>query len=238
MAQVVLVTGASRGIGRALVRAFAARGASVLACARSEQGLAETADGAGPGRVLTQVVDVRSAGEVEAAVERAVGEFGRLDVAVANAGLFRTSPLLETTSQMWEEVITTNLGGAFHLCRAAARHMSARDGGGILVQISSVAGRVGFPGSAAYCASKFGMGGLTEAIREELRPHGVQVVLAMPGEVDTAAWDECGLDLDALGLDRARMMRPEDVAETIVQAVCLAPSAVPEEIVLRPRCAG
>ena len=233
---VMLVTGASRGIGRALVRAAAAQGADVLAAARTQEGLTETANGAGPGRVVTARCDVRSCSEVEAAVEQAVSSFGRLDVAVCNAGVFRTQPLVDTSLELWESVLRTNLDGAFHLVRAAARHMIGLDGGGTIVLVSSVAGRVGFPGSSAYCASKFGMLGLAEAAREELRPQGIHVLSVLPAEVDTAAWDSSGLDLEALGLDRARMMRPEDVAQAIVNATLGAKSAVPEELLLRPRC--
>jgi NAD(P)-dependent dehydrogenase (short-subunit alcohol dehydrogenase family) len=232
----VLVTGAGRGIGRALALAFGEKGWSVTLLARTQAELAAVAAEVEErgGRALAVVGDVSREGDAQAAVQQAVQAFGPPGCVVNNAGIFRTAPLLETTAELWHAVLAANLTGVFHVTRAAVRAMLEQDAGGFVVNVSSVAGKKGFPGSSAYCASKFGVLGFSEAIREELRSTGIRVIAVCPGQVDTRAWDSSGLDLEALGIDRRRMMQPQDVAAVVVQAVTASGSAVPEEIVLRP----
>jgi 3-oxoacyl-[acyl-carrier protein] reductase len=233
---VALVTGAGRGIGRAVALELARSGHRCGLFARSEDQLEvvrEECAQAGsealaiPGDVAKPAAALRA---VQACVER----FGRLDVLVNNAGVFRTAGLLETDDELWQQVLRTNLDGAFYMSRAAAAAMIERGEGGTIVNIASIAGREGFAGSSAYCASKFGLVGLSEVLRLELTTHGIHVLCILPGQVDTAAWDSCGLDLDALGIDRAGMMQPADIAALIVAALA-SKTTVAEEIVLRPR---
>jgi NAD(P)-dependent dehydrogenase (short-subunit alcohol dehydrogenase family) len=231
----ILVTGGGRGIGRAVALRFAREGFGVAVMARSEKELAEVAAAvvSAGGRPLTIAGDVARESDAESAVRRTDDSFGGIDVLVNNAGLFRVKPLHETTTELWRQVIDTNLTGAFFVTRAAIRNMLSRRRGRAVVNVSSEAGKKGFPGSSAYCASKFGLCGFGDAIREELRPAGIRVINVLPGQVDTAAWSGCGLDLEKLGIRRDRMMKPEQVADAIAHAV-LADGAVAEEILLKP----
>jgi NAD(P)-dependent dehydrogenase (short-subunit alcohol dehydrogenase family) len=231
----VLVTGGGRGIGRAVALRFAKEGFGVAVMARSEKELADVANAivAAGGRPLTITGDVAREADAESAVRKTDDSFGGIDVVVNNAGLFRVKPLHETTTELWRQIVETNLTGAFLITRAAIRNMLARKRGRAIVNVSSEAGKRGFPGSSAYCASKFGLCGFGDAIREELRPAGIRVINVLPGQVDTAAWNGCGLDLDRLGIRRDRMMKPEQVADAIAHAV-LADGAVAEEILLKP----
>ena len=231
----ILVTGGGRGIGRAVALRFAREGYDVAVMARSGKELAEVAAavGAAGGRALAIEGDVAREPDAEAAVDKTDAAFGGIDVLVNNAGRFRVKPLHETTTELWREILETNLTGAFLVTRAVVRRMLARKRGRAIVNVSSEAGKRGFPGSGAYCASKFGLCGFGDAIREELRPAGIRVINVLPGQVDTAAWDGCGLDLGRLGIRRDRMMKPEQVADAIAHAV-LAEGAISEEILLRP----
>jgi NAD(P)-dependent dehydrogenase (short-subunit alcohol dehydrogenase family) len=231
----ILVTGGGRGIGRAVALRFAKEGFGVGVMARSGKELAETAAAirAAGGRPLAIEGDVAKESDAEAAVGKTDAAFGGIDVLVNNAGLFRVMPLQETSTELWRQIVETNLTGAFLVTRAAVRNMLARKRGRAIVNVSSEAGKKGFPGSGAYCASKFGLCGFGDAIREELRPAGVRVINVLPGQVDTAAWDGCGLDLARIGIRRDRMMKPEQVADAIAHAV-LADGAIAEEILLKP----
>lgn len=238
--EVVLVTGASRGLGRALAHGFAARGCSLALVARSAPALAELAAQLAPTGVPVHVVvaDVAREEEAERAVSSTVEKLHGLDVMVANAGVFQTAPLLDCPTELWQRTLDVNLSGTFFCDRAAARAMVARGKGGTIVQVASVAARVGYPTSGAYCASKFGVLGLGEAVREELRPHGISLLTVMPGAIDTDLWDTSGIELSEAGMDRTTMMRAEDVARAIVHATLDFGTAVPEQLVLRPRCGG
>jgi 3-oxoacyl-[acyl-carrier protein] reductase len=231
----ILVTGGGRGIGRAVALRFAREGFGVAVMARSGKELAEVAAAVGKagGRALAIEGDVAREADAEAAVEKSDAAFGGIDVVVNNAGRFRVMPLHETSTELWREVVETNLTGAFLVTRAAVRRMLARKRGRAIVNVSSEAGKRGFPGSGAYCASKFGLCGFGDAIREELRPAGIRVINVLPGPVDTAAWDGCGLDLAKIGIRRDRMMKPEQVADAIAHAV-LAEGAIAEELLLKP----
>ncbi len=238
MGKVALVTGGGRGIGRAFAHSLAAEGYDVAVMARTESQLAQVAreiEAAGP-RSLIIAGDVGEESQAESAVKQTVKELGSLDLLVNNAGVFRTARLAETSTQMWQEVVATNLTAAFLMTRAAAAVMVEAGSGGTIVNVSSVAGKKGFPGSGAYCASKFGLVGFSEAIREELRADDIRVVTVCPGQVDTVAWDTCGLDLEQLGIDRSTMMQPPQVADAVVSAIERGGTAVPEELVLRPPC--
>jgi NAD(P)-dependent dehydrogenase (short-subunit alcohol dehydrogenase family) len=237
----VLVTGAGRGLGRAIALRFARERWSVALLARTERQVAESAGAveAAGGRALALVGDVASEADAETAVRRAVERFGGVDVLVNNAGVFRVKPLAELDAATWRQTLETNLSGAFFTTRAVVRSLLERKGrapppsGFAIVNVSSEAGRKGFPGSTAYCASKYGLLGFGDALREEMRPHGIRVINVLPGQIDTQAWDGCGLDLEQIGIRREAMMRPEAVADAIAHAV-LARGAVAEEILLKP----
>jgi 2-deoxy-D-gluconate 3-dehydrogenase len=180
--KVAVVTGASRGLGRAIALAYAAEGADVVVAARSRPDLEETARQAAARGVRTLVVptDVRRYDEVDALMQEAVARLGRLDVVVNNSGVATVTPFAETTPEEWQSILDVNLTGVFHGCRAAASHLIAQRSGKI-VNIASVMGVVGLPGYALYAASKGGVIALTRTLGVEWARHGVQVNAIAPG---------------------------------------------------------
>jgi NAD(P)-dependent dehydrogenase (short-subunit alcohol dehydrogenase family) len=201
----------------------------LVLAARSERELVATARGLVRRGIAVQVVvcDVRDPAQAAALVAAAVRRFRRLDIVVNNAGIFRMAPVASTEDGMWRDVLATNLDGVFYVTRAALPHV--RRARGQFVNVVSIAGRQVFPGNAAYCASKWGVLGFTNVLREEVRAAGVRVSAVLPGPVDTPAWDGA-----AGRWNRARMLRPVTVARAIAQACTQPPGACLDEIVLTP----
>ena len=222
--KVAIVTGATSGIGRAIALAFGAAGASVTVNFRSSPEAADEVVGrleAAGGKGLAVHADVTKAGEVGAMVARTVEEFGRLDVMVNNAGMETKMPFLETPLEVWEEVLAVNLTGPWLGCQAAARQMVGQDGGGRIVNISSVHEDLPMPTNAPYCAAKGGVRMLTRTIAVELAPHGVTANNIAPGAVETPMDAEIKEDpqqyeslLSEIPL--GRMGKPEEVAALAV----------------------
>lgn len=179
-----VVTGASQGIGEAVAVALAAEGMAVYACARRAAELERVAARAVPGAVLPAPVDLTSEAQVEALFARVAAERGAADLLVNCAGIFRARPLAETTLDEWRQVLEANLTAVFLTCREAMRQMVPRRRGAI-VNFSSVGGRIGLAGKAAYCASKFGVTGLSKALAREAAPHRVKVHVIYPYVVDS-----------------------------------------------------
>ncbi len=228
---VVLVTGASEGIGLALARRLAARGAHVVGLARSEERLAEVAAELGD-RFQGVPCDVRDAAAVRAATDRAAEAHGRLDALVNNAGLGRFGPVDELPEEDWAAQMDTNLSGVFFATRAAVPHMKAA-GRGHIVNVASVAGLVGNPELSAYNATKFGLRGFSDSTMKELRPHGIKVSCVYPGSVATAFGDKAGS-----GGGNPHAMPAEAVADTIVHVLETPDSTLISEVVMRPMVVG
>lgn len=205
--RVVLITGASRGIGAETARLFAGEGARLILCARNEEKLREVADEVGARAVRCDVSAEKSVEELFSVVWE---EFGRLDVVVNNAGIFRCMPFTDTSPEVFDEVVSVNLRGVFLVSRKAFELMSCGEGG-IIINISSTAGKQAFDGSSAYCASKFGVVGLSRVLALEGRELGIRVTVIYPGAVDTDIWD-------GISDERRGFLKPEEVAKTILFA--------------------
>jgi NAD(P)-dependent dehydrogenase (short-subunit alcohol dehydrogenase family) len=221
--KVVLITGASRGIGRETARLFSKEGAALVLCAREGKDLREAADETGARAVAC---DVSKEAEVRALFVQVASSFGKADIVVNNAGVFRTMPILDTTAEIFDEVIGMNLRAVFLVSREALRLMSGT-GGGLIINISSMAGKRGYEGSAAYCASKFGVVGLSRVLAMEGRAHGVRVTVVYPGAVDTAMWD-------GIVDDRAQFLTPGDVARAVLFAASSRAGSTVGEIEITP----
>ena len=184
--QVAIVTGASRGIGRAIAMKLSTAGAAVVVTATTVEGAARTADEimAAGGRALALKVDVSVASDVEGLFKEAVAAFGRLDILVNNAGITKDGLLLRMKEADWDAVLDVNLKGTFNCTREAAKIMSKARYGRI-VNVSSVVGEMGNPGQANYCASKAGMIGLTKSVARELARRNVTVNAVTPGFIET-----------------------------------------------------
>jgi NADP-dependent 3-hydroxy acid dehydrogenase YdfG len=224
--KLALVTGASRGIGLAVADELRAAGAHVVRLARSLQDAS--------GDRLTDIrCDVTRPDDVDRAMGRLVGEMGVPDVLVNNAGIFLIKPLAETTPADFIATLATNLTAPFLVARALVPHMMER-GSGHLVTIGSISDYIGFPGSSAYAASKFGVRGMHEVIRAETAQSGVRTTLISPGPVDTEIWDAVDPDSKPGFTKRKDMMRAEDVAEAVVFAVTRPARVAITEIRLLP----
>ena len=211
-----LVTGGSRGIGAAVARELARRGAKPYLLGRDGDALRRLAAELGGGAVVADVTDGAAVG---AALCELHGELGGApDLLVNAAGVFRLAPLAEMPADLFESHLAVNLRGAFLTIRGALPAMLER-GSGHIVNIGSVAGRRALPGNGAYSASKFGLRGLHEVLLEEIRGSGVRATLIEPAAVDTSMWDP--LDPDGTpGLpDRSQMLAPREVAEAVLFAV-------------------
>jgi NADP-dependent 3-hydroxy acid dehydrogenase YdfG len=226
---VALITGASSGIGAATAKALAAEGAAVALLARRVDRLDELkADiESSGGTALAVPADVTNAEQVAAAVQRVVGELGRLDTVVNNAGLMRMAPAAEAPLQDWDDLVRVNVQGVLYVTRAAVPHLidAAADsprGVADLVTISSTAGWVARPGTAVYSLTKFGVNAFSEGIRQELLGKRVRVGVVGPGTVDTEISSHLSPESrKAFDRQTADMVKlaPEDIADAVLYIV-------------------
>lgn len=226
--QVALVTGGGTGIGRAFTEALAAHGARVVIASRRrgalEASAAELNELAGRECVFPYAFDVRAREQCEALVKHCVERFGSLDVLVNNSGLAVPETVEEVTDEGWETVLTTNLKGAMWLVRAALPLMAAREFGDI-VNVSSQAGKHGYADVPSYCASKWGLLGFAESVRDHVRKAGsnVRVFNLCPGLVD--------VEHTAAGAEpRPGFVHVSNMARTLVFALALDRNVVLEDI--------
>ena len=186
--QVAIVTGSSRGIGRATTLKLAGLEAQVIACARSAEGLAHVAEECTqkelPGSVVPSVLDVTDAGAIEKLVEDTAEQRGRIDILVNNAGMLRDGPLAIMDDADFDDVITTNLKSVFRMTRAVSQHMIYARRGRV-VNISSVTGLTGRPGQTNYAASKAGIIGFSKAVAQELARYSITCNVVAPGFIET-----------------------------------------------------
>ncbi len=217
--QVAIVTGASRGIGRSIAKMLARSGATVAAVARSKDKLAEVVSEitSGGGKAAAYECDVSSSESVQKVVDTVVEQFGRLDILVNNAGITRDTLIPRMTDEQWDEVINTNLRGAFLFTRTATRPMMQARYGRI-INIASVSGLMGNPGQANYSASKAGLIGMTRTVARELAGRKVTVNAVAPGFIETEMTEAMGESI--IGEIKARIPAKRlGASDEIAQAV-------------------
>jgi 3-oxoacyl-[acyl-carrier protein] reductase len=225
---VALVTGGSRGIGRAIAFRLAEMGASVAICGRDAKALAATTADlkTRTAGVFSQVADVTRSAEVISLVEAAQQALGSISILVNNAGIGGFGPVQEKSEEDWDQVLDTNLKSLFLVSRAVVPSMIRR-GGGDIVNIASLAGRNTFAGGGLYCASKWGVYGLSGCMAEDLRVHGIRVSVVSPGSVAT--------EFGGRGpKDSTKVLRAEDVAHAVAMIVTQGPQSFVSEVQLRP----
>ena len=220
-----MVTGGSRGIGLAIARALAGRGANVAITGTKQKPLDDAISELGP-NAMAQKADVRDYASVERALEAAAARFGGLDILINNAGVGVFTPVASMSVEQWHQVIDTNLTGVFYCCRAALPHLKKR-GAGWIINISSLAGKNAFPEAAAYCASKSGLNAFSEALMQEVRHDGIRVAYVMPGSVNTnfGGHQSAGADWK---------LSPDDVAEVVVDLIAHPARSLPSRVEIRP----
>jgi len=229
--QVAIVTGAGRGIGHAIAAALAREGSTVVLAARTRQQLAQTAAAIreSGGTALAIPTDVTQDAAVEAMVEQAIAELGRLDILVTAAGVASFGPVVGTKPADWDGMLAVNLRAVMVTCRAVLP-MMIRQRRGTIINVASVAAQRAIPGAAAYTATKAAVVGFSRVLAEELRAEKVRVGVLVPGAVDTPLWDTIPTPPD-----RSRMLKPEDVARAAVLMASLPPGASLEELTLLPQ---
>ncbi|MFT4603931.1 MAG: NAD(P)-dependent dehydrogenase (short-subunit alcohol dehydrogenase family) [Rhodothermales bacterium] len=226
---VIVITGASQGIGAAIARALAPDGHTLCLVARNAAKLESVADAcrAAGSEATIFPCDVTDQDTVRRMTAQVADGHGVPDVVVNNAGSFVPGSLVDTSLADFQSQLTVNLTSAFLVTRAFLPGMTLR-GSGLLVYMGSVASVKGYPNGVAYCASKHGLLGLARAVREETRDAGLRVTTLLPGATLTPSWDGADIPAD-------RFMPPEDIGEAVRTLVTLSPRTVVEEMLLRPQ---
>ena len=231
MPPVVLITGASQGIGAALARVFAEEipGVRLALVARNRARLEAVARNCRRRGAKAQVFpcDVGEEKPVAAMAKAVAKRYGTIDVLINNAGQFLSVPFLRMKTADFDRMLAANLRSVFLVSRAVAPAM-ARRGRGDIFNMSSIAGREAFAGDAGYCAAKFGLSGLSQVMRLELRDKGVRVCCVYPGATSSPSWR-------GSGIPRSRLMPAADVARAFLDCYRLGRRTVVEEVVLRPQ---
>jgi NADP-dependent 3-hydroxy acid dehydrogenase YdfG len=227
--KVAIITGASRGIGLAVAHRLGTLGAKLSLCARDAKRLESAARELGGGMaagVFAAAVDVRRGEQIVAFVQKTEKTLGPVEILVNNAGIGYFGPTHEATEANWDSVLDTNLKSVFLASQAVAPGMIQRRGGHI-INIASLAGKNAFAGGGIYCASKWGLLGLTECMAEDLRGYGIRVSAICPGSVAT--------DFSPHGKkDISKMLQAEDIAHAVEMIVTQAPQSFISEVLLRP----
>lgn len=225
-----VITGASRGIGKAIAEIFAANGCHLFLCARGEEALYKTADEL---RTKYPAITIKAKpfdlSKKEGAKELGTCclAFGIPDIIINNAGAFEPGSIYNEREGLLEEQLSINLFGAYHLTRTLLPKMMERHSGHIF-NICSIASLNAYPNGGAYSISKFALYGFSKNLREEMKPYGIKVTHVLPGAAYTDSWSGSGVDPN-------RIMEAADVAKMIYAAAQLSPQACVEEIILRPQ---
>lgn len=227
-----LITGASSGIGKATALAFAQSGVDLVLLSRSNDKLLKVADEARSHQVDVQIhpLDLTDLEQVQPAIAAIAQQGEPITILVNNAGMGYTGTLVDTSLKDWQAVLTLNLTSVFQCIQGILPSMRDRQQGTI-INVGSIAGHQAFPGWGAYNVSKAGLIALSKTLAAEERSHGIRVTLITPGAVNTPIWDTDTVQAD---FNRASMLTPEIVAQTIVQAALLPAQAVIDELVVMP----
>ncbi|MDH3224339.1 MAG: SDR family oxidoreductase [Gemmatimonadota bacterium] len=230
----VLVTGSTKGIGRAVAAALAEAGAYVAVHGRDPsevEAVAAEMDASASGRAVGVAADLTDPDACAGLVEEVVSALGALNTVVNNAGLGIFKPITELSVEEWRRQVDTNLGGVFYVCRAAMPHL-IESGDGFVINVGSLASRHAFGGGTGYNASKFGLLGMTEAMMADVRNLGVRVSMLMPGSVDT------GFGGREPSKERGWRLQADDVAAAVLHMLSYPPQAHVSRIEMRPSRPG
>ncbi len=214
-----LVTGGGRGIGKETAILLSKKGLNVIICSRTQKEIdsaVKEIKSLGNGQIIGRKCDVSVYSEVNTLVTEALEIYGRIDVLINNAGITYVKKLIDTTEEQWDQTLDINLKGAFLFCKGIVPHM-IESNCGVIINVSSGAGKVGFEDISVYCASKFGMIGLTESLAREVANHNIRVMTICPGEVATKMQED--VDARYYELNKHKMLHPRTVAEKIADMI-------------------
>lgn len=228
--KIAIVTGAGRGIGRATALLLGQSGARVVLASRSEFELSAVSEEITKqdGEALAVSTDLTRDDEMKRLVNRALEHWGSVDYLINNAGWGRTAPVIKAKVEDWDRTLQVNLRAPMILSQLVLPTLIEK-GEGAIINIGSISARAGQANTAAYSASKSGLISFTESLYEEVREYGIKVAVILPGFVDTA------LIPPTRRLDRSKMIRPEDIAQTVFFVLTCSPNCCPVEIAVRPQ---
>ena len=226
--KVAVLTGAARGIGRAIAIELLEAGFFTALCSKTPRSAAslEAEISSFAGNFIISSVDISVEDEIERFISSVAKEKGRIDVLINNAGIVYTGSVEETGTEQWDEMMAVNARGTFLMVKHSLPLIPR---GGHIVNIGSNASKKGFPGWAAYCASKFAVLGFTNSLREEVRDRGIKVSAVLPGPTRTDIWDSLGGEWNS-----EKMMSPEVTAKTVLSVINQPPGANIDEIDIVP----
>jgi len=228
--KVAIVTGAGSGIGKAVSLLLSRSGSRVVLAARNESRLSAVREEIenGGGEAMVVATDLTRDEELERLVNRAVEKWDSVDYLINNAGWGKHVPVVKAKIKDWDETLQVNLRAPMILTKLVLPTLIQK-GGGAIVNIASIAAKMGGANAAVYTASKFGLLGFTQSLYEEVREYGIKVAAILPGFVDTP------LIPTTAKMDRSKMIRPEDVAEAVLFVLNSSPACCPVEITIRPQ---
>ncbi|MBE9229890.1 SDR family oxidoreductase [Phormidium sp. LEGE 05292] len=229
--KVVVVIGATGGIGAAVTKKLLSKGAKLVLAARDSQKLNALISGLNlseKGEIITVACDITNPSQVESLMEKAIANFGKIDVLINAAGAGILKQYNQLTPEDLEAMLSVNLKGSFYTCQTAAKYMKDQKSGHIC-NIIGILGKHSMAMAAAYCAAKFGVVGFSKCMADELKRFGIKFTLFYFGGVDTPFWDTINLKVD-----RTKMLSAQTAAEAILFALSAEPQAVPMEINIQP----
>ncbi|MDW0245772.1 MAG: SDR family oxidoreductase [Nitrososphaeraceae archaeon] len=214
-----LVTGSGRGIGRETAILLSKKGFNLIICSRNQNeidSVVKEIKSFGNDRILARECDVSVSSQVNRVVNEALDIYGRIDVLINNAGISYVKKLIDTTEEEWDNTLDINLKGSYLFSKAIVPHM-IKHNYGVIINVSSGAGKIGFEDISAYCASKFGMIGLTESLAREINNYNIRVMTICPGQVATKMQKD--IDSQYYELNKNKMLHPRKVAEKIADMI-------------------
>jgi short-subunit dehydrogenase len=229
MGKLLVITGGTKGIGRAIAYKFASQGFDVITCARNQAELIQLQQDLQSQfkiKVLVVPADLSKKEGQNSFIDFVKSNSNGVDVLINNTGIFIPGQVHTEQDGVLEQIIETNLYSAYHITRGVIKEMVQRKSGHIFT-ICSTASITPYTNGGSYCISKYALYGMTKVLREEMKEHNVKVTAVLPGATLTASWE-------GVNLPSERFMKPEDVAEMIYAAFSLSPSAVVEELLIRP----
>jgi len=228
--RIAIVTGGTRGIGRAIAKSLATAGAKVAITARNEKEITDAVaklNQLSGGNVTGHVCDVRDYEQVKSVFAKVAQDLGGVDILINNAGIGIFAPVESTSVEDFRAVLETNVFGVFYCCHEAIPLMKRR-GGGYIINISSLAGTNAHPQMAAYNASKFGLNGFSEALMQEVRHDGIKVSYIMPGSVNTEFGGDEPSD------EKSWQLQPDDIARVVLDLLQYPDRSLPSRVEIRP----